>query len=61
MEIIKHGNTIKEYKCECGCEFIAFKTDRKIDRDFFLHKMRYYVTCPECGYVIKESYTNWED
>lgn len=38
MEIIKHGNTIKEYKCECGCEFIAFKPTERSNAIFFFIK-----------------------
>ena len=61
MEIIKHGNAIREYSCKCGCIFIAFNTERQIERDYFTHKMRYYVSCPECGRTIKDSYTDWRD
>lgn len=59
MEIIKHGNTVAEYECGCGCQFLADKMDRRIEQNMFLHKIRYYVTCPECGRVVDSSYTEW--
>jgi hypothetical protein len=60
MEIIKHGNTANNYTCSCGCEFIASKIDRRIEQNFYLHKIRYYVSCPECGKKVEDSYTKWE-
>ena len=62
MEIVKHGNTIKKYSCsDCMCEFNASKIDRQIEQNFYLHKIRYYVSCPECGRKIEDSFTEWED
>ena len=62
MEIVKHGNTIRKYSCsDCMCEFNASKTDRQIEQNFYLHKIRYYVSCPECGRKIEGSFTEWED
>ena len=62
MEIVKHGNTIKKYSCsDCMCEFNASKTDREIEQNLYLHKIRYYVSCPECGRKIESSFTEWED
>ena len=62
MEIVKHGNTIKQYTCnECACVFNAAKSERLIEQNFYLHKIRYYVSCPECGRKIEGSFTEWED
>ena len=59
MEIIKPGDTVAEYECNCGCLFLAAKTDRRIEQNMYLHKIRYYVSCPECGRVVDSSYTEW--
>lgn len=59
MEIIKNGNTSNKYTCTCGCEFRAAKTDKEIENNYFLHKIRYFVRCPECGEKVENSYTDW--
>lgn len=61
MEIIQHGSTAKEFTCECGCRFIASKVDFKLEQNYYIHKTRRYVNCPECLRVIEESKTEWED
>lgn len=48
VEVIKHGDTVHTYKCsECGCIFIADKTEEEIMSTGFnlLH-------CPECEYPV---------
>lgn len=43
MEIIKHGNTYKKYKCrECGCVF--HYTERDVKNIVFAS----VIPCPEC-------------
>ena len=59
MEVIKHGNTVVEYECGCGCQFLAAKIDRRIEQNMYLHKIRYYVSCPECGRKVENSITEW--
>ena len=60
MLITKHGDTAVEYICKsCNCEFVATKLDRKIEQNMYLHKIRYYVSCPECGRKVDESFSEW--
>ena len=44
IKVIKHGNTVHTYKfIKCGCIFIAYEIETKIDGIDIL------LNCPECG------------
>lgn len=54
MEIVKHGNTYRRYKClECGCEFFSSKEERHTSKKYETCSVIY---CPECG---SEAYLYW--
>ena len=57
MEIIKHGNSWTECKCDnCLCEFNYLPKDIKYESHhdilYTSYYIRTYVVCPECGHEI---------
>lgn len=54
FKVIKHGNTIRIYKCDkCGCIFIASKREMED-----LGSCR-FIYCPECANLVrKNDFTN---
>ena len=44
IQVIKHGNTIRTYKCpDCGCVFIADQEE---------YECKAYILCPECRTTV---------
>lgn len=53
MEILKHGNTYGEKKCDkCGCEFAFTGKDTATCTKPYEDKVYVFVLCPECHKAV---------